>query len=194
MCHAAWTTAPRAGVRDTWGVLTLSDDHREVQALAREFAAGEIAPRAAEWNATHHVPMDLLRRLGELGLLTPSVPEQYGGPGLDATSLCLVVEELARADAGTAVAVAVQNGLVAAPLLRAGTEAQKQEWLPHLATGQVFGCYALTEPDAGSDTAALRTRAVAADDGWRISGAKQWISNGGFAEVFVVFADRKSVV
>lgn len=188
MCHAAWTTAHRAGVRDTWPVLTLSDDHREVQALAREFATGEIAPRAAEWNAAHHVPMDLLRRMGELGLLTPSVPQQYGGPGLDATSLCLVVEELARADAGTAVAVAVQNGLVAAPLLRAGTEAQKQEWLPRLATGQVFGCYALTEPDAGSDTAALRTRAVATDDGWHISGAKQWISNGGFAEVFVVFA------
>jgi len=169
-------------------VLTLSDDHREVQALAREFAAHEIAPRAAEWNAAKHVPIDLLRRLGDLGLLTPSVPEEYGGPGLDATSLCLVVEEIARADAGTAVAIAVQNGLVAAPILRAGTDEQKAEWLPRLASGEVFGCYALTEPDAGSDTAALRTRAVATDDGWRISGSKQWISNGGFAGVFVVFA------
>ena len=188
MCHARWAAAPPAGVRDTYGVLTLSDDHREVQALARDFAANEIAPRAAEWNAAKHVPIDLLRRLGELGLLTPSVPEEYGGPGLDATSLCLVVEELARADAGTAVAVAVQNGLVAAPIMRAGTDEQKTEWLPRLASGAVFGCYALTEPDAGSDTAALRTRAVAAGDGWDISGSKQWISNGGFAEVFVVFA------
>lgn len=188
MCHARWATAPAAGVSDTCGVLSLTDDHREVQALAREFAANEIAPRAAEWNARKHVPIDLLRRLGELGLLTPSVPEEFGGPGLDATSLCLVVEELARADAGTAVAVAVQNGLVAAPILRAGTDAQKAEWLPRLASGEVFGCYALTEPDAGSDTAALRTRATAVGDGWDISGSKQWISNGGFAEVFVVFA------
>lgn len=169
-------------------MLSLTDDHRDVQALAREFAANEIAPRAAEWNAAKHVPVDLLRRLGELGLLTPSVPEEFGGPGLDATSLCLVVEEIARADAGTAVAIAVQNGLVAAPIMRAGTDEQKAEWLPRLASGEVFGCYALTEPDAGSDTAALRTRAVAADDGWRISGSKQWISNGGFAGVFVVFA------
>ncbi len=169
-------------------MLSLTDDHREVQALAREFAANEVAPQAAGWNATKHVPVDLLRRMGGLGLLTPSVPEEYGGPGLDATSLCLVVEEIARADAGTAVAIAVQNGLVAAPILRAGTDAQKQEWLPRLASGEVFGCYALTEPDAGSDTAALRTRAVASDGGWDISGAKQWISNGGFAEAFVVFA------
>ena len=98
------------------------------------------------------------------------------------------MEEIARADAGVAVAVVVQNGLVGAPLLRAGTEEQKRQWLPKLASGRMMGCYALTEPDAGSDTAALSTRARPDGDGWRISGAKQWISNGGFADLFVVFA------
>lgn len=166
----------------------LTDAHRDVQALARDFASGEIAPHAADWNARKHVPVDLLRQMGGLGLLTPAIPEQYGGPGLDATSLCLIVEEFARADAGVAVSVAVQNGLVGSPILRAGSEEQKQRWLPALATGEVMGCYALTEPDVGSDTAALTTRAVAAGDGWTITGAKQWISNGGFADLFIVFA------
>lgn len=168
--------------------VTLSDAHRDVQALAREFAQAEIAPRAADWNARKHVPVDVIRRMGEIGLLAPTIPEQYGGPGLDATALCLVVEEVARADAGTSVSIAVQSGLVAAPLMRAGTEAQRDEWLPRLATGRVLGCYALTEPDVGSDTAALRTRAQADGDHWRITGAKQWISNGAMAEVFIVFA------
>ena len=168
--------------------VTLSEAHRDVRALAREFAANEIAPRAAEWNAAKHVPIDVIRRMGSLGLLAPTIPEQYGGAGLDATSLCLVVEEIARADAGTSVSIAVQSGLVASPLLRAGTEAQKDEWLPRIASGEVLGCYALTEPDAGSDTAALRTRATASGDGWDITGSKQWISNGSMADVFIVFA------
>jgi alkylation response protein AidB-like acyl-CoA dehydrogenase len=166
----------------------LSDAHREVQALAREFAAHEIAPHAADWDARGHVPVDVIRRMGGLGLLAPAIPEQYGGPGLDATALCLIVEEVARADAGTSVSIAVQNGLVASPLLRAGTAEQKERWLPRLASGEVLGCYALTEPGVGSDTAALTTRAVPAEDGWSISGAKQWISNGGFADLFIVFA------
>jgi alkylation response protein AidB-like acyl-CoA dehydrogenase len=167
----------------------LTDTQREVQALAREIAQRELAPRAAELNAAHEVPRDVLGALGETGLLGLTVPEEYGGPGLDATSLCLVVEELARADAGTSVAVAVQNGLVASPLVRAGTEEQKSRWLPRLATGELIGCYALTEPDAGSDTANLRTRAEAAPGGgWDVSGAKQWITNGGIAGLFVIFA------
>ena len=166
----------------------LSDIHREVQALAREFAWHEVAPHAAQWNRDHHVPLDVLKRMGEVGLLGVIVPEEYGGPGMDATSLCLVVEELARVDAGTSVTVAAQNGLVASPILRAGTEEQKQEWLPRLAAGEVFGCYALTEPDVGSDTANLRAHATATDDGWEVNGAKQWITNGGISEVFVIFA------
>ena len=166
----------------------LTETHRDIQALAREFAANEIAPNAARWNEDHHIPVDVIRRMGEVGFLGIIVPEQYGGAGLDATALALVMEEIAAADAGISTSIAVQNGLVAAPILRAGTEDQKHEWLPRIATGETLGCYALTEPDAGSDTAALRTRAVAAGDGYDISGAKQWISNGALAEVFVIFA------
>jgi alkylation response protein AidB-like acyl-CoA dehydrogenase len=166
----------------------LTDTHREVQALAHEFAQAEIAPHAAAWNEAHAIPLEVLRKMGELGLLAVVVPEDLGGAGLDATSLCLVVEEIARADAGTSTAVAVQNGLVASPLLRAGNREQQTAWLPRLATGEIFGAYALTEPDAGSDTAALRTSATERDGGWSISGAKQWITNGGFAELYVLFA------
>lgn len=168
----------------------LNDTQREVQALAREIAEREVAPRAAELNERHEIPRDAIAALAETGLLGLTIPEEYGGPGLDATSLCLVVEELARADAGTSVAVAVQNGLVASPILRAGTDEQKARWLPRLASGDLIGCYALTEPEAGSDTASLRTRAERAEDGggWAISGSKQWITNGGFADLFVIFA------
>lgn len=167
---------------------TLSETHRDIQALAREFAANEIAPHAARWNEDHHTPVDVIRRMGAVGFLGIIVPEQYGGAGLDAMALALVMEEIAAADAGISVSIAVQNGLVAAPILRAGTEEQKQQWLPAIASGEMLGCYALTEPDAGSDTAALGTRAVASGDGYDISGAKQWISNGALADAFVVFA------
>jgi acyl-CoA dehydrogenase len=166
----------------------LTETQRDVQALAREFARGEIAPHASEWNARHHVPLDVIRRMGDLGLLGVMVPEEYGGAGLDATSLALVVEEVARADAGTSVALCVQNGLVASPLMRAGSESQKRDWLPRLCSGEAFGAYALTEPDVGSDTASLKTTATATDDGWTVTGAKQWITNGGFADVYVLFA------
>ena len=166
----------------------LSDTHHEVQALAREFAQHEIAPHAAEWNAAHHVPIDVLRRMGDLGLLGVLVPEEFGGAGLDATALCLVIEEIARADAGISTAVAVQNGLVASPLLRAASQEQKERWLPRIASGEIIGAYALTEPGVGSDTAALRTMARAVDGGWEVSGAKQWITNGGFADLFILFA------
>ena len=167
---------------------TLTETHRDIQSLAREFAANEIAPNAARWNEDHHIPLDVIGRMGEMGFLGVIVPEQYGGAGLDAVALALVMEEIAAADAGISVSIAVQNGLVAAPILRAGTDDQKSAWLPRIASGEALGCYALTEPDAGSDTAALRTRAVAAGDGYDITGAKQWISNGGLAEVFVIFA------
>ena len=101
----------------------LDDMHRQVQALAREFAEGEVAPHAERWNAEHHVPVEIVRPLAETGLLGVIIPEEHGGPGMDATSLCLVVEELARVDAGTSVLVAVQNGLGASPIMRAAVQA-----------------------------------------------------------------------
>jgi alkylation response protein AidB-like acyl-CoA dehydrogenase len=170
-------------------VLDLTDTQREIQALAREFAEREIAPYAAEWNRDCHVPLPTIRAMAEIGLLGITVPEEYGGAGLGNLAQALVTEELARADAGTSVAFAVQSGLVAGPISRNGTDEQRRTWLPAIASGEIFGAYALTEPGIGSDTAGLTTQAVEQPDGtFRVSGAKTWISNGGFASVFVLFA------
>ena len=170
-------------------LIELSETHAELRALVREFSEREIAPHSSEWNASKHKAPEVLRQLGELGLLGVIVPEQHGGAGLGATALCVIVEQLARVDAGISVAVAVQAGLVCAPLIRAGTASQQAEWLPRLASGELLGAYALTEPDVGSDTAALRTRAERQADGsYRLTGSKTWISNGGIADCFIVFA------
>ena len=170
---------------DTTG---LSTSHVEVRDLAREFAAAQIAPHAADWNRGHHVPLETLRAMGELGFLGVVVPEEYGGAGLDYTSLALIIEEVAAVDAGTSVGVAAQNSLGAAPIVRAGTEQQKLEYLPRLAAGEIFAAYALTEPDVGSDTAALRTTARRDGDDFVVNGSKQWITGGGYAEAFILFA------
>jgi acyl-CoA dehydrogenase len=167
---------------------TLSDTHRDALELVRGFAERELAPHTAEWDRTHTVPIPVLRQLADIGLLGVIIPERYGGSGLDYTTLCLVVEELARHDAGVAVFLAVHAGLCAAPVLRHATDAQKQRLLPPLASGERLGAYALTEPDAGSDTAAIRTRAEAVSGGYRLTGTKTWITNGGFADRFVLFA------
>lgn len=167
----------------------ISPTLREIQKLARDFAQNEIAPHSAEWNRRSHVPLDTLRAMAEVGLMGITVPEEFGGAGLGNVAQALVTEEIARADAGISVALAVQTGLASGPITRVGTDAQKESWLPRLASGELFGAYALTEPEAGSDTAALATHAVEQGDGsFAISGAKTWISNGGFAEMFIVFA------
>lgn len=166
----------------------ISDVHREVQGLAREFARGEIAPHAEEWNRDHHVPVELFSKLGEIGLMGVIVPEELGGAGLDHTALCLAVEEIAAVDAGVSVALAVQNGLAATPIMLAGSEDQKETWLPRLADASILGAYALTEPEAGSDTASLRTTATRDGDEWVLAGSKTWITNGGVADLYVVFA------
>ena len=166
----------------------LTDAQREVQALVREFCQREIAPHTAAWDADHHVPLDALRALAELGVLGVTIPEEHGGAGLDHTTLCLVVEELARHDPGISVAVAVHAGLTAAPIKSHGTPEQQARMLPPLASGEQLGCYALTEPDAGSDTASIRLRAERDGDDWLLHGTKTWITNGGFADAVIVFA------
>ena len=132
--------------------------------------------------------MEALRALAELGVLGVTVPEEHGGAGLDHTTLCLVVEELARHDAGLSVAVAVHAGLTVAPIKSHGTPEQQARLLPPLASGEQLGCYALTEPDAGSDTASIRLRAERDGDDWLLHGTKTWITNGGFADAVIVFA------
>jgi alkylation response protein AidB-like acyl-CoA dehydrogenase len=166
----------------------LTDDQREIQALAREFAKAEIEPHAAEWDREHRFPRELFAQLAELGLMGTCVPEEYGGAGADFISYVLVLEELSRADAGVGVTVAVHTSAVTLPILGFGTEEQRARFVPPLARGEYLGAFALTEPGAGSDAGALVTRAVRRVGGWQITGAKQWITNGRFAGTFLLFA------
>ena len=166
----------------------LSADQREIQALAREFAQAEIEPHSAEWDREHRFPEEVFEQLAELGLLGVCVPEEYGGAGADFVSYALVLEELSRADAGVGVAVSVHTSAVTLPLLAYGTEEQQARFVPPLARGEHLGAFALTEPEAGSDAGALRSRAEPEGDGWRITGAKQWITNGRAAGTFLFFA------
>ena len=166
----------------------LSPEQREIQTLAREFADAEIQPHAAAWDREHRFPRDLYGKLAALGLMGVCVPEEYGGAGADFTSYILVLEELSRADAGVGVTVAVHTSATTLPILTFGTDEQKSRFVPPLARGEVLGAFALTEPEAGSDAGALRTAAVADSEGWSISGAKQWITNGSHAGTFLLFA------
>ena len=166
----------------------LSQDQKEIQALTRDFAQAEIEPNAAQWDREHLFPRDLFSKLAELGLMGACVPEEYGGAGVDFPSYILVLEELSRADAGVGVTVAVHTSAVTLPLLAYGTDEQKSRFVPPLARGEHLGAFALTEPEAGSDAGALRTKAEPSGDGWTISGAKQWITNGRYSGTFLTFA------
>jgi alkylation response protein AidB-like acyl-CoA dehydrogenase len=166
----------------------LSEEQRGIQALAREVARTEIAPHAAAWDEEARFPTELIPRLAELGLLGVCVPEEQGGAGADFLSYVLVLEELSRADAGVGVTVAVHTSAATLPLLRFGTPEQVERFVPPLARGERLGAFALTEPDAGSDAGSLRTQATRDGDNYRITGTKQWITNGSHASTFVLFA------
>jgi alkylation response protein AidB-like acyl-CoA dehydrogenase len=167
----------------------LTQDQREIQSLTRDFAKAEIDPHAAQWDRDHHFPRDLFTKLAELGLMGACVPEEYGGAGVDFPSYILVLEELSRADAGVGVTVAVHTSAVTLPILAYGTDEQKSRFVPALARGEHLGAFALTEPEAGSDAGAIRTKAEPAPDGgWTITGAKQWITNGRYSGTFLLFA------
>jgi butyryl-CoA dehydrogenase len=166
----------------------LAPEQREIQALARDFVRAEVEPHAAEWDRDHHFPRELFGELAELGLMGVCVPEEYGGAGADFLSYVLVLEELSRGDAGVGVTVAVHTSAVTLPLLRFGSDEQRARFVPPLARGEHLGAFALTEAEAGSDAGALRTKAEPDGDGWRITGAKQWITNGRAAGTFLLFA------
>jgi alkylation response protein AidB-like acyl-CoA dehydrogenase len=166
----------------------LSDDQREIQALAHDFARAEIDPNAADWDRAHGFPRELIAKLAELGFMGVCVPEEYGGAGADFLSYILVLEELSRADAGVGVTVAVHTSAVTLPILNFGTDEQRSRFVPPLARGEAVGAFALTEPEAGSDAGSLRTAATRNGDGWTISGAKQWITNGAFGGTVLLFA------
>jgi alkylation response protein AidB-like acyl-CoA dehydrogenase len=167
---------------------SLTPEQREIQSLTREFAEAEIAPHAGEWDRDHHFPRELFGKLGELGLMGVCVPEEYSGAGADFLAYVLVLEELSRADAGVGVTVAVHTSAATLPVLAFGTEAQRQRFVPPLARGEMLGAFALTEPDSGSDAGSLRTVAEPDGDGWRITGSKQWITNGADAGTILLFA------
>jgi alkylation response protein AidB-like acyl-CoA dehydrogenase len=166
----------------------LSADQREIQALARDFAREQIEPNAAKWDREHHFPRDVFARLAELGLMGVCIPEEYGGAGADFLSYILVLEEISRADAGVGVTVAVHTSAVTLPILTFGTDEQRSRFVPPLARGEAIGAFALTEAESGSDAGSLRTSATPDGDGWRITGAKQWISTAAYAGTFLLFA------
>lgn len=168
--------------------LELSEEQEAVRRLARAFTEREIAPYAAEWDRAESVDRSIVKKLGDLGFLGLTVPEEYGGSGGDHLSYALVTEELGRGDSAVRGIVSVSLGLVAKTVAAWGTEEQKRDWLPRLCSGEALGCFGLTEPGTGSDAASLTTRAVREGDAYVISGSKMFITNGTWADVVLLFA------
>jgi alkylation response protein AidB-like acyl-CoA dehydrogenase len=168
--------------------LDLTDAQKALRDQAREISLHEIAPKAAEIDRQQRFPREAVSRLAELGMLGVAVPKTWGGLGLDMVACTLMIEELASACASTAAVVALQNLLVCEPILRFGSEAQKRTWLPLLATGAKLGCFALTEPNGGSDLAAIATLARRQGDTWILRGNKSFVTGGLTAQLAIVFA------
>jgi glutaryl-CoA dehydrogenase len=166
----------------------LSDDERMIRDAARDFAQGELAPLVADAYLNEHTDPGLFRKMGEQGLLGVTLPEEYGCAGANYVSYGLVAREVERVDSGYRSMMSVQSSLVMYPIYTYGSEAQRKKYLPKLASGEFIGCFGLTEPDAGSDPAGMKTRAEKVADGYRLTGSKMWISNSPIADVFVVWA------
>jgi butyryl-CoA dehydrogenase len=171
--------------------LELTDEQRLISDSAREFCDKEVGPRVRENDRAGRFDRELATKLGEIGYLGAPVAEEYGGRGLDYLSYGLIVEQVGRADSSARTVVSVQTSLVCGSIERWGTEEQKREWLPRLCSGEALGCFALTEPDFGSDAAGLRTRARKTDSGWSITGNKMWISMGNVADLALVFVQTE---
>ena len=166
----------------------LTDDERMVRDAAAAYAQDKLLPRVTEAFRSEHTDPAIFREMGELGLLGPTIPEQYGGAGLNYVCYGLIAREIERVDSGYRSMMSVQSSLVMVPINEFGSEAQKQKYLPKLATGEWIGCFGLTEPNHGSDPGSMITRARSVPGGFSLSGAKMWISNSPFADVFVVWA------
>lgn len=164
----------------------LSADHETFRKVVRDFAEGEIAPHVAQWDREHHLPLDVVKAMGELGLFGLVVAEEYGGSGADFTALCVAIEELGRVDQSIGITLEAAVGLGINPILTFGTDEQKAQWLPDLVAGRALAAFGLTEPEAGSDAGATKTRAVLADGEWTLNGAKAFITNSGTSITSVV--------
>lgn len=157
----------------------LSSEHEQFRRTVRDFAEKEIAPKAAQWDRDHHFPVDVVQKMGALGLFGLTAPEEYGGADGDFTSLCVAIEEIGRVDQSLGITLEAAVGLGINPILTYGTDEQKQRWLPDLVAGKTLAGFGLTEPGAGSDAGATKTKAVLSDGEWVINGAKQFITNSG---------------
>ena len=169
--------------------LELTEEQGLLERTVRDFAEAEVKPRARELDETGHFPRDLFQKAAELGLCGVAVPDADGGAGMDHVSYSIAIEEIARVCASTSVILSVQNSLYCDPVLRLGTDEQKKKFLHPFARGEKIGCYALTEPQAGSNAAALQTRAVRRGDTYVINGTKAWITNGGAADAAIVYVN-----
>ncbi|MBU6272353.1 MAG: acyl-CoA dehydrogenase [Betaproteobacteria bacterium] len=166
----------------------LTEDERMVREAAHAYCQDKLLPRVTEAFRHEKTDVAIFREMGELGLLGPTIPEQYGGPGLNYVSYGLIAREVERVDSGYRSMMSVQSSLVMLPIHDFGTEAQRQRYLPRLASGEWIGCFGLTEPNHGSDPGSMATRARAVPGGYELTGSKMWISNSPIADVFVVWA------
>ena len=167
---------------------TLSDEEKMIQESAHQYAQDKLMPRVLEANRNEHFDRDIMTELGDVGLLGSTLPEEYGGSGVNHVSYGLIAREIERVDSGYRSAMSVQSSLVMHPIYTFGTEAQRKKYLPKLASGESVGCFGLTEPDSGSDPASMRTTARRTNSGYVLSGSKMWITNSPIADVFVVWA------
>src|SRR5438477_11277283 len=171
-----------------WALTPLTEEQREIQRVARDFAEREIAPHSAAWDRDAHFEPGLVEKLGRLGFLGMMIPEEYDGMGLDTLTYVVALEEIASVDASVAVTLSVHNSLPTQMILQWGSEDQKERFLKPMARGELLGAFALSEPDAGSDAAALRVQAERHGDDWVLNGTKAWVSSGTKGEVIIVMA------
>ncbi|HEU4641872.1 MAG TPA: acyl-CoA dehydrogenase family protein [Gemmatimonadaceae bacterium] len=176
----------------SWALIPLTEEQREIQRLAREFAREEIAPHSDAWDRDACFDRTIIDKLGALGFLGMLLPERYGGLELDTRTYLVALEEIAAVDASVAVAMSVHNSLPTQMLMRWGTEAQKERFLAPMARGEWLGAFALSEPEAGSDAASLRTQAVRDGDCWVLNGTKAWVTSGSAADVILAMARTDS--
>ncbi len=169
----------------------LSEEHRMIRASVRDWLDEHITPYINDWAQRNECPKHLVREMGEMGLFGPSIPEEYGGPGLDEIAYGVVMQEIERVDSGIRSMCSVQGSLVMYPIYQYGSEAQKQKYLPKLATGELMGCFGLTEPDHGSNPSGMTTHYKDMGDHYLLNGAKTWISNSPFADIAVVWAKNE---
>ncbi len=170
----------------------LSEEERMIQKAAQDYCQKKLAPRVLDAFRNEQTDPSIFREMGELGLLGPTIPQEYGGPGLSYVDYGLIAREVERVDSGYRSMMSVQSSLVMLPIYEFGTQAQREKYLPNLASGQTIGCFGLTEPDHGSDPGSMATRAQKVAGGYQLRGSKMWISNSPIADVFVVWAKEVS--